>query len=260
MSEHLDQILARKRLEIVRRSRRPPPRASRTPIDVELLRRSPGQRPHVIAEIKHRSPSAGLIRARIPGGVAAIARAYEANGASAVSVLADGPGFGGSPLDVRRVSRAIRLPVLFKEFVLDELQLDLAVAMGASLVLLLVRALDRITLDTLVLAAASRGLVPVVEAADAAELDLALASAAAVIGLNARDLRTFRVDAGRATGLVENVPRDRIAVYMSGVETPEDLERVARGRADAVLIGTSLMRAADPGDALASLLRAGQVR
>ncbi len=254
MTEHLDRILVRKRAEIARRARRGPAHASRAPIDPSVLRRAPGARPRVIAEIKLASPSAGRIRARVPGELVSIARAYEASGASAVSVLSDAPGFGGTPLDVRRVSRAIRVPVLFKEFVLDELQLDLAASMGASLVLLLVRALDRITLDALVGRALARGLLPVVEAADAGELDAALATAAPIVGVNARDLRTFRVDSALALGLVENVPSSRIAVYMSGVETEEDLERVARGRADAVLVGTSLMRAPDPGAALARLL------
>jgi indole-3-glycerol phosphate synthase len=253
MSEHLDRILERKRREILRRARRTPRPLTREPMDLDALRRSPGARPHVIAEIKHASPSGGVLRARTSGGVAAIARAYEANGASAVSVLCDGPGFGGTPLDVRRVSRAIRLPVLFKEFVLDPLQLDLAVATGASMVLLLVRALDGITLDALVGAAHARGLVPVVEAADAPELETALATDAAVVGVNARDLQSFRIDTARAADLVENVPQGRIAVYMSGVETRDDLDRVARGRADAVLIGTWLMRAPDPGAALAHL-------
>jgi indole-3-glycerol phosphate synthase len=257
MSEHLELILARKRLELVRRASRPLPRLSRELIDLERLRRTPSG-PRVIAEIKHASPSAGRIRARTSGGVVTIARAYERAGAVAVSVLADGPGFGGTPLDVRRVSRAIRLPVLFKEFVLGEPQLDLAVAMGASMVLLLVRALDRITLDSLTSAALDRGLVPVVEAADAGELEVALATASPVVGVNARDLRTFTIDTLGAAALVENVPRGRIAVYMSGVETRDDLERVARGRADAVLVGTSLMRAPDPGVALAQLLGASR--
>lgn len=219
------------------------------------LRRAAGQPPRVIAEIKLRSPSAGVIRARQPGELAQIAAGYERAGAAAVSVLCDGQGFGGSPLDVRRVAARIQLPVLFKEFVLEPVQVDVARATGASYVLLLVRVLSDRELARLIREVRTRGLEPVVEAADAEELERALASEATIVGINARDLRSFDVDPGRAGALVERIPPDRIAVFMSGVRSREDFVRVSATRADAVLIGEGLMRERDPGAKLADLLR-----
>jgi indole-3-glycerol phosphate synthase len=208
----------------------------------------------VIAEIKRRSPSAGEIRAHERGDVARIARAYTEGGAAAVSVLCDGPGFGGCVLDLRRATRAVAAPVLFKEFVLDELQLDLARAAGAHMVLLLVRALSTERLNALVRATIERGMAPVVEAADADELLVAIDTGADILGVNARDLRTFRVDKAAAQRALASIPAERIAIHMSGVHTPSDLGEVAAGRADAVLVGESLMRAADPTRKLRELL------
>jgi indole-3-glycerol phosphate synthase len=258
--DHLARIVERKRVEVARRVRRaaryealararaqPPARWE------QALRRAPAAAPRVIAEIKLRSPSAGQIRARAAGEVVRIAAAYEAAGAAAVSVLCDGPGFGGSPLDVARVSRRVSLPVLFKEFVLDVVQLDAARAVGAELVLLLVRVLGDGELRDLIEAARARGLEPVVEAADAGELVRALATGASIVGVNARDLRSFQVDSAHAAALVERIPPERIAVLMSGVRSREDFARAAGTRADALLIGEGLMRALDPGAALRAM-------
>jgi indole-3-glycerol phosphate synthase len=132
----------------------------------------------------------------------------------------------------------------------------MARALGASFVLLLVRVLDDAELRSLIRVVRARGLEPVVEAADGEELDRALRTEATVIGINARDLRSFSVDAGQARALVDRIPEDRIAVFMSGVRSAEDFARVAQSRADAVLIGEGLMRAQDPGAALRSLLAA----
>ncbi|HKU39855.1 MAG TPA: indole-3-glycerol phosphate synthase TrpC [Polyangiales bacterium] len=252
--EYLTQILERKRLEVERRKRHqlleePPLRSVSTEgaRAIEKLRRPAGAPPRVIAEIKRSSPSAGQIRAWQRGDIAQLARAYQTGGAAAVSVLCDRAGFAGSPLDLRRAVAAVpKLPVLFKEFVLDELQLDLAQAMGASLVLLIVRALPGARLEQLVDATLQRGLAPVVEAADANELERALATPAVVVGVNARDLRSFKVDKGAAQRALAEIPPERVAVHMSGVHTPADFSEIAAGRADAVLVGESLMRAPDP--------------
>ena len=259
--DHLALILERKARENARRRRHVhaleltgEDRGARA---IAALRRPAGAPPRILAEIKHASPSAGVLRPRAPGGVAAIARAYEEAGAAAISVLADAPGFLGTPLDVRRAVRAVSVPVLFKEFVLDEAQIALARAMGASMVLLLVRALDDARLAALVGAAHAAGLAPVVEAADAEELARALRTGASIVGVNARDLRSFSLDPERAAAALREVPEDRVAVYMSGVESPEGLARVAGGRADAVLVGTSLMRAPSPGAQLRALLMEG---
>ena len=150
MTDYLSEILARKRRENTRRRRHvaamgyaerapAPERAER---GIHALRRPEGQLPSVMAEVKFRSPSAGQIRPWAPGEGVRVALGYERGGAAVVSVLADGPGFGGSPLLVRRVAEAVEVPVLYKGFVLDEVQVDLAFDVGASLVLLLVRALS----------------------------------------------------------------------------------------------------------------------
>jgi len=252
----LDAIVARTAREVVRRKRRATPEVedvARADDAVAALRRDDAVR--VIAEVKFRSPSAGTIRERTPGEAVRVARGYEEGGAAAISVLADRASFGGGALDVRRVAAAVSRPVLFKGFVLDEVQLDLAARVGASMALLLVRALDGQVLERLVRAAQARGIAPVVEAADEAELDVAVATGARIVGVNARDLHTFVVDPARARELVARIPDDRVAVYMSGVRSAEDLIRVAETRADAALVGEGLMRAEDPGRELGQWLR-----
>lgn len=259
-TDHLARILARKRVEAQRRARfasfyaELAERAPRPISPLSALRRPATEPPRIVAEIKLRSPSAGQIRPREPGTVPRIAASYQQAGAAAISVLCDGPGFGGSPLDLARAAARVRVPLLFKEFVVHPVQIDLARAAGAALVLLLVRALDDVALRGLIDGARGRGLEPVVEAADAQELSRALATTASIIGINARDLRSFSVDAGRAAALVERIPTDRVAVFMSGIRSSEDFLRVSRGRADAALIGEGLMRAPDPGAALSALL------
>ena len=155
---------------------------------------------------------------------------------------------------LRRVAKTVPVPVLFKEFVLDSIQVDLARAAGASMVLLLVRALSVRTLRQLIAACEARGLAPVVEAANAKEVTIAAESGAQIIGVNARDLKTFRVEPRAALKALDEVPKGRIRVFMSGVSTTAELARVAATSTDAVLIGSSLMGAANPGRKLASLL------
>lgn len=270
--DHLGVILERKRRENARR--RAHPRlwpvtdavragevSDRGAFALQRLRRPAGGSVRVIAEIKFRSPSAGTIRTREPGVATGIARQYEAAGASAVSVLCDGPGFGGGVLDLRRAARAVQVPILFKEFVLDPLQVGLARAAGAHMVLLLVRALDAASLRELVALVLKQGMAPVVEAADDDELDVALATHATIVGVNARDLRTFQVDSEHAQRVLARIPADRIAVHMSGITSAGALTRVcAASRADAVLIGETLMRAESPGDLLKEWIAAAECR
>ncbi len=248
----LDRILARTRREVARRRTHrwtAPPRVERASAAVAALRRVGP--PRVVAEVKFRSPSAGQIRARAPGAGRAIARSYELGGAAAISVLADGPSFGGGVLEVRRVASDVSVPVLFKGFVVDPIQVELAVRAGASMVLLLARALRPSELSDLVATCDAYGVAPLVEAADEAELELALATGARLVGVNARDLHTFEVDADRAWQCLGRIPQDRVAIYMSGVRSAADLRRVGESRADAVLVGEGLMRTEDPGRTLA---------
>ena len=263
MTDYLSAILERKRDENARRRRhvaamRPverPPQRERGKRGIQALRRTAGEAPAVIAEVKFRSPSAGEIRRWSPGEGVRVAQGYERGGASAVSVLADGPGFGGSPLLVRRVARALSIPVLYKGFVLDPIQVDLAYDVGAALVLLLVRALEDSQLRALIGEIRSLGMEPVVEAANADEVDRAVAAGSTIVGVNARDLSTFRVDKDSAQACVARIPTECVAVFMSGVRSADDLRDVAQGRSDAVLIGEGLMRSEDPGAQLAELLR-----
>src|SRR5262249_28774954 len=138
----------------------------------------------------------------------------------------------------------------------DPLQVTLARAVGAHMVLLIVRALQEPQLNALVAEVERQGMAPVVEAADADELAVALRTSAKIVGVNARDLRTFQVDGQHARELIGRIPEARIAVHMSGIRSAEDLARVAQSRADAVLVGEGLMRAERPGDQLRSWLSA----
>lgn len=264
MTDFLSEILARKRRENERRRRHlgamraveRPPQRERSERGIRALRRAPSDPPSVLAEVKFRSPSAGEIRPWSAGEGVRVAQAYERAGASAVSVLADGPGFGGSPLLVRRVAKAVSVPVLYKGFVLDSVQVDLAYDVGASLVLLLVRALGDTDLRALIQQIRGLGMEPVVEAASSAEVDRALAADSTIIGVNARDLSTFDEDMAAARACVARIPAGRVAVFMSGIRSADDFREVAQTRADAVLIGEGLMRSEDPGVRLAELLAA----
>jgi indole-3-glycerol phosphate synthase len=267
--DYLGPILARKRIEIARRiaharlastSRAQPPFLDRAHAAVARLRRAGSPLPRVIAEIKLRSPSAGMIRARTPGSLAALAHRYETAGAAAVSVLCDGRGFGGSPLDLRRIRGAVGVPLLFKEFVLDSIQVGLARTIGADMVLLLVRAMDERSLLRLCDEVLAHGMAPVVEAADETELEVALRTSATIIGVNARDLRTFHVDPERAKRAIERIPSERIAVHMSGITSGDAFAALGRSRADAVLVGEALMRAPNPGERLEQWLDAARPR
>ena len=254
----LDSIVERTRRHVERQRRRYRPRdeahPDRSARALSALQRR-GELPNVIAEVKFRSPSAGRIRERRTGEAVRVARGYERGGAAAISVLADGPGFGGGVADVRRVAAAVERPVLFKGFVVDPFQVLIAADVGASMVLLLASVLDDAELGTLVAETRRLGLEPVLEVANDAELSRALRTEARIIGVNARDLHTFRVDPDAAARCIEAIPSDRLAVYMSGVRSREDLRQVARGRADAALVGEGLMRRGNPGDELAEWLK-----
>jgi indole-3-glycerol phosphate synthase len=222
--------------------------AAPAPPFAEALR---GPRVRVIAEVKRRSPSAGSIRDNLDPG--ARASLYAAHGAAAVSVLTDGPFFGGSVDDLRAAARAAGVPLLRKDFILDEIQIVEARAAGASAVLLIVRALAQARLEALAAAARALGLEPLVEVHSETEIDRALAAGARVIGVNSRDLDTFRIDVAGAWRLLARVPPDRIAVAESGMATADDVARAADAGADAVLIGSALSRADDPAGLLAAL-------
>jgi indole-3-glycerol phosphate synthase len=205
----------------------------------------------IIAEVKRRSPSAGSIREDLdPGERASL---YAAHGAAAISVLTDGPYFGGSMQDLRTAAERCPLPLLRKDFILEEVQILEARAASASAVLLIVRVLERPRLDGLLRYAADLGLDALVEVHARGELETALEAGASIIGVNSRDLDTFRVDTEAAWKIVREVPPDRIAVAESGMAGQIDVMRVAEAGADAVLIGTALSAAPAPERLLAEL-------
>ena len=197
----------------------------------------------VIAEFKRRSPSAGVIRNDDP---ARRARAYRRSGASAISVLTDPDAFGGSLADLSAAAASSSLPVLMKDFIVCPEQIRAGWSAGASAILLIARCLDDPSLVRLHSEAASLGLDVLVEVHDRAELDRALRLEDALIGINNRDLDTLGVDRRRALALLPRVPDGRVAVAESGYLEPDHLLELL-GLADAVLIGTVLMKAPDPG-------------
>jgi indole-3-glycerol phosphate synthase len=205
----------------------------------------------VVAEVKRRSPSQGAIRADLDP--VAHARAYARGGAVAVSVLTDEAHFGGSLDDLAAVAGVVPVPVLRKDFILDELQVLEARAAGASAVLLIVRALTPARLITLARFARAQGLGTLVEVHVVEELEAALAAAPTAVGVNARDLATFALDREAAERVLAQVPPELPAVAESGVESRADVERLGRAGADFVLVGTSVARARDPEAAVRAL-------
>jgi indole-3-glycerol phosphate synthase/phosphoribosylanthranilate isomerase len=204
-----------------------------------------------IAEIKRRSPSAGELR---PGASPAeIAPAYERAGAAAVSVLVD-ERFGGTWDDLRAARSTATLPLLAKGFFSTEEHLRTARDAGADAALLLLRDLDDATCAELMRVAASLGLDTLVEAHDAEELDRAIALDAPVVGINARDLSTFRIDRATQLALVSRVGRDRIVVAESGIHSRAQGAAAELAGADAILVGSALMTAPDPAARLTELL------
>lgn len=197
----------------------------------------------VIAEHKRRSPSAGAIREDLE--LEDVVAAYERAGAAALSVLTEGPNFGGRLDDLRRARAASTLPILRKDFVVDSYQLAEAVAGGADAVLLIVAALGPAELARLYEEAAARGLAVLVEVHNAAELEIAAAVGAPIIGINNRDLTTLQVDPSTTYTLAPQMPAGTIVVAESGFRDRAELQRLGGAGVDAVLIGEALMRSAD---------------
>jgi indole-3-glycerol phosphate synthase len=251
----LDRILAETRQEVERRKQQ-------TPIGVDVGSRRPKRFRDalaapgisVIAEFKRRSPSAGKLREGQPD-IAGIVSAYERGGASALSVLTEGPNFDGSLADIDAARGACGLPILRKDFVVDPYQLYEAVAVGADAVLLIVAALEQQELASLHDRALELDLDVLVEVHDREELARAEQVGARLIGVNNRDLRDFSVDVGRTERLLAEMPAGTTVVSESGISAPEQLERLERAGVAAVLVGESLMRAPEPERALAALLK-----
>lgn len=257
----LDQIVASKRRELAAAREKVP--------ECELERRladAPRVRPFraalvsapgmaVIAEVKKASPSAGVLRDEFDP--VAIARAYADHGATCLSVLTDEPFFQGHLDHLRAIRGAIDRPLLRKDFLLDRYQLLEARVAGADAVLLIAECLPGAELGRLLGEARALGMDALVELHDAAELPRVLQTGADLIGVNNRDLRTFVTRIEHTISLAPRVPRDRCFVSESGIKTRVDLDRLATAGVRAVLVGESLMRAADIGAALTALRSGG---
>jgi indole-3-glycerol phosphate synthase len=207
----------------------------------------------LIAEHKRRSPSAGEIRAGAT--VADIVRAYERGGAAALSVLTEPFHFGGGLEDLREARAATQLPVLRKDFIVDHYQLYESAAAGADAILLIVAALEPQDLDALLVEARALDLDALVEVHDERELAVALEVDADVLGINNRNLSDFSVDIDRTYELLSDVPAGKTVVSESGFSTREQLDELERVGVDGVLIGETLMRAADVEAAVRGLTR-----
>jgi indole-3-glycerol phosphate synthase len=197
----------------------------------------------VIAEHKRRSPSAGVIRSDVE--LEDVVTAYERGGARALSVLTEAVGFGGSLDDLARARRVTALPILRKDFIVDEYQVVEAIVAGADAILLIVAGLDPADLKFLHDRAHGLGLGVLVEVHDGDELAIAATIEPAVIGINNRDLTTLQVDTARTFELIGALPAETVIVSESGLRTAEDIAAVAAAGVDAVLVGEALMRSDD---------------
>jgi len=261
MAAHLDQIVAatRRRVMETRRSAdlralehaaaEHTPRGFRRAL-VEVAKSGPA----VIAELKKASPSKGLIRAEFD--VAELAHELESGGAAALSVLTDEEFFQGSLENLRIASANVRVPCLRKDFIVDEFQVLEARANRADAILLIVAALEQQELAGLARRARELQLDVLCEAHDEADLQQALDAGCDLVGVNARDLKTFAVDLQTLFRVAEKIPSGTLAVGESGIQSGGDISRLRRAGYGAFLIGETLMRAERPGEALRQLLAA----
>jgi indole-3-glycerol phosphate synthase len=251
-------VAATRKVVASRRAREPLPalaaRAAAQPPRGDAFRAAllTPERVNIIAECKRRSPSRGVLREAYTPDT--IARGYERAGAAAISVLTEPAFFDGALEHLESVRAAVSIPLLRKDFMVDEYQLFEAVASGADAVLLIVSALTDDELAGLQRRAESLGLAVLVEVHDAAELDRALAAGARIIGVNNRDLRTMEVDVQASEHLAARIPNDIIAVSESGLTTAADIARLRALGYRAFLIGERFMIAPDPAAALAELV------
>lgn len=256
MGSILDRIFAAKRAEVDARRRSVPfeaviAAAASAPPPRSFIAALCKRQPAIIAEVKRASPSKGDI---LPGlDPAVIARAYEAAGAAAISVLTDGH-FKGTLDDLRAVRAAVELPLLRKDFMFDAYQVYEARAAGADCILLIVAMLAEDDLRKLASVARELRMAALVEVHNASELALARRIGADLVGINNRDLHTFKTDIAVTEDLIDGSAGDALIVSESGIETPADIRRLTAAGAHAFLIGESLLRDGNPGATLSALI------
>ena len=229
--------------------------AANAPSPVDAVASLKGEGVSVIAEVKRSSPSKGALAAI--ADPAALASDYEAGGATVISVLTERRRFGGSLDDLAAVRNNVDVAVLRKDFIVSSYQLWEARAYGADVALLIVAALDQEALVSLIERAESIGLTALVEVHTEDEVERAVAAGAKVIGVNARDLKTLKVDRTVFARLAPLIPKGILKIAESGVRGPHDLLAYAASGADAVLVGESLVTGKDPRAAVADLVAAG---
>jgi indole-3-glycerol phosphate synthase len=261
----LRRILARKAEEIAERSGRLPLNELRRQVESApttrgflraIQARLAGGNPAVIAEIKQASPSQGMLRADFRP--AEIARSYERHGATCLSVLTDVDFFQGRDAHLQEARAACRLPVLRKDFTVEEYQVYEARVLGADAVLLIAAALGDNRMPELAALAGELGMDVLVEVHDERELDRALRLPAPLIGINNRDLRTFHTTLETTLGLIKKIPPGRVVITESGIHAPEDVELLRAEGVNAFLVGEAFMRAEDPGIKLQELFNTPQ--
>ena len=260
MADVLERILATKRREIASAQSRSPLAVVRTaaelrrdvrPFDRALRQRLERGQPAVIAEVKKASPSKGVLRADFDP--AAIAASYAKGGAACLSVLTDIEYFQGAPEYLQAARAACELPVLRKDFIIDEYQVYEARQWGADAILLIVAALDDARLASFEALARSLSMSVLVEVHDESELERALRLSTPLIGINNRNLRTFETSLETTLEMLSRISAGKVVVTESGIGTRDDVARMQAAGVNAFLVGETFMRAADPGGALAAL-------
>jgi indole-3-glycerol phosphate synthase len=244
----LDKILEVKRAEVAALKKNQGfamPDLSGLPPSRDFLGALKGKSCAVIAEVKRKSPSKGLLREGLDP--VKLASEYEQSGAAAISVLTDSQFFGGSTDDLRKVKASAGIPVLRKDFIIDPCQIHESRMIGADAVLLIARILDRGALREYIDMAKSLGMVALVEIHDRPDAEKAVAAGAEIIGINNRDLSSFVTDIRTTLGLLPFIPADRTVVSESGINTHEDIALLQDAGVRAFLIGEALVKAGDPG-------------
>ena len=255
----LEEIVAQKRIDVERHKRDRPLSALRSEARdlpspapfASALRSSPMG---LIAEVKHRSPSAGIIRE--PFDPAAIARSYEEAGAQAISVLVDHAYFGGGEEAFRTVRASVSVPLLYKEFVVDPWQVWHARQIGASAVLLIASVLDSEPMAALIDQCAEAGLEPLVEVHGVDEMERVATLPVACVGVNNRDLKTFRVSLDTTFAVQDRVASHQLLISESGIRSSDDVERLHAAGVGGILVGEHLLRQADLNQAVKDLMGA----
>lgn len=256
----LNKILHRKREEILERSEKLDINSiakyaeQADPVRgfiVSIERKLAENKPAVIAEIKKASPSKGVLRENFQP--AAIAKAYETNGATCISVLTDADYFQGGENHLKQARSVCGLPVIRKDFIIDPYQVYEARMINADCILLIVAALDDVMLQELLKLAHQLKMDVLVEVHDEDELQRALASGAKLIGINNRNLHTFETSLETTLNMLDQIPQDRIVVTESGIHTPADVQLMREHNVNTFLVGEAFMKADDPGEKLKEL-------